>query len=212
MRMKLYDSAWAPSPRRVRVFLAEKHIEVERVMVDLRKDEQLGDAYLTINPRGAVPALQLDDGEVICESAAICRYFEALHPDPALFGESPVEIGRIEAWTRRIESDGYAAAVYVFRNTQPALKDRGVPGNWPPMPQIAELAARGAVMWAAFVDGLDGQLATHDWIAGDRYSFADISALVTIDFAARARLLVPDRCAHVLRWHEAASARPSAAA
>ena len=209
--MKLYDAAWAPSPRRVRIYLAEKGIEIERVPVDLRRDEQLSDAYLAINPRGAVPALELDDGEVITESAAICRYFEAANPEPPLFGATPIAIARIESWTRRIESDGYVAAAYAFRNSLPAFKDRGVTGKWPPIPQIPELATRGAVMWKAFAEGLDGHLADSEWIAGDRYSFADVTALVTIDFAARAKLDI-DGCSHIGRWYEAASARPSAAA
>jgi glutathione S-transferase len=209
--MKLYDAAWAPSPRRVRIYLAEKGIEVERVMIDLRADEHLGDAYLDINPRGAVPALELDDGEVITESAAICRYFEALHPAPPLFGSSPIEVARIESWTRRVESDGYIAAVYAFRNSIPQLKDRGVAGKWPPIPQIPDLATRGAVMWKAFVEGLDGHLADQPWIAGDAYSFADITALVTVDFAAKAGLDIHN-CGHIGRWHQAASARPSAGA
>jgi glutathione S-transferase len=209
--MKLYDAAWAPSPRRVRIYLAEKGIEVERVMIDLRADEHLGDAYLAVNPRGAVPALELDDGEVITESAAICRYFEALHPAPPLFGTSPVEIARIESWTRRVESDGYIAAVYAFRNSIPQLKDRGIAGKWPPIPQIPDLATRGAVMWKAFAEGLDGHLATSEWIAGDAYSFADVTALVTVDFAAKAGLDIHG-CGHIGRWHQAASARPSAGA
>jgi glutathione S-transferase len=96
--MKLYDAAWAPSPRRVRIYLAEKGIEVERVPIDLRADEQLSDGYLKINPRGAVPALELDSGEVITESTAICRYFEAQHPEPSLFGATPIEIARICSW------------------------------------------------------------------------------------------------------------------
>ena len=210
--MKLYDAEWAPSPRRVRIFLAEKGITVERVPIDLRKGEQLADPYLAINPRGAVPALELDDGEVICESAAICRYFEALHPDPPLFGSSPIEIARIESWTRRIENDGYAAAVYTFRNSHSAFEDRGAPGKWPPIPQIPELATRGAIMWEAFVEGLDGRLGETKWIAGGTYSFADITALVAIDFARAARLAAPDACGNITRWHQAASARPSASA
>ena len=209
--MKLYDAAWAPSPRRVRIYLAEKGIEIERVPIDLKRDEQLSDAYLAINPRGAVPALELDDGEVITESAAICRYFEALHPEPPLFGATPIEIARIESWTRRIESDGYVAAAYAFRNSLPAFKDRGVTGKWPPIPQIPELATRGAVMWKAFVEGLDEHLGHNAWIAGDAYSFADVTALVTVDFAAKAGLDVHG-CGHIGRWREAASARPSAAA
>jgi glutathione S-transferase len=209
--MKLYDAAWAPSPRRVRIYLAEKGIEVERVPIDLRQNEQLSDAYLAINPRGAVPALELDDGEVITESAAICRYFEAATPEPPLFGTTPVEIARIESWTRRIESDGYAAAAYAFRNSLPALKDRGVSGKWPPIPQIPELATRGAVMWKAFVEGLEEHLEGRTWIASDAYSFADVTALVTIDFAAKAGLDIHG-CGRVARWHETVSARPSARA
>ncbi|MEP7004632.1 MAG: glutathione S-transferase N-terminal domain-containing protein [Sphingomonas bacterium] len=210
--MKLYDAAWAPSPRRVRIFLAEKGIEIERVMVDLRENEQLSDPYLAVNPRGAVPALELDDGEVICESAAICRYFEAVQPDPSLFGKTALDIGRIESWTRRIESDGYAAAVYALRNARPAFEGRGMPGKWPAIPQIPELSARGVIMWEAFTEALDVWLKGRTWIAADAYSFADISALVTIDFAKAARLLVPEKSRNILRWHEAASARPSAAA
>jgi glutathione S-transferase len=158
-----------------------------------------------------VPALELDSGEVITESAAICRYFEALHPEPPLFGTTAIEVARIESWTRRVESDGYAAAVYAFRNTLPALKDRAAPGKWPPIPQIPELATRGAVMWKAFVEGLDQRLGESEWIAGDRFSFADITALVTVDFAARAGLDSHD-CGHIARWYEAVSARASAGA
>ncbi|HXH17204.1 MAG TPA: glutathione S-transferase N-terminal domain-containing protein [Sphingomonas sp.] len=210
--MKLYDSRGAPSPRRVRVYLAEKGITVERVTIDLRADEQLQDAFLAINPRGAVPALELDDGEVICESAAICRYFEALHPAPPLFGTTPVDVARIESWTRRIESDGYAAAVYVLRNTVAAFRDRGAAGKWPAMPQIPELAARGVIMWDVFVETLEAQLADRPWIATDAYSFADITALVTIDFATRCKLVLPEEARAVRRWHAAATARPSATA
>lgn len=210
--MKLYDAPWAPSPRRVRIFLAEKGIEVPCEAIDLRTGAHLSDEYLRINPRGAVPALELDGGEVLCESAAICRYFEALHPDPPLFGATPLEIGRIESWTRRIEGDGYAAAVYVLRNTAPAFKDRAIPDAGLTVAQIPELAARGAIMWEGFIEALDHRLADREWIAGDSYSFADITALVTIDFARAARLAVPDELADLKRWHAAASARPSAAA
>jgi len=210
--VKLYDADWAPSPRRVRIFLAEKGIEVERQTIDLRSAEQYRDEYLAINPRGAVPALEFDDGTVLCESAAICRYFEAVQPDPPLFGSDPREIGMVESWTRRIEGDGYAAVVYVFRNTVPAFKDRAIVGNIGAVPQIPELATRGTVMWRAFLNAFDRRLADREWIAGDTYSFADITALVTIDFARAVKLDVPERLANLHRWHAAASSRPSAAA
>ena len=210
--MKLYDAVWAPSPRRVRVYLAEKGIEIERVMVDLRSDEQLGDAYLRVNPRGAVPALELDSGEVICESSAICRYFEALQPPSPLFGANALDIARIESWTRRIEQEGYAAVVYVLRNQRDAFRDRGVAGKWPAVPQIPELAERGAILWGAFTAALDKHLAGRTWIATDAYSFADISALVTLDFAKAAKLAVPAGQANLLRWYDAAAARTSSTA
>jgi glutathione S-transferase len=210
--LKLYDAPWAPSPRRVRIFLAEKGIEVPREVIDLRTGAHLTDDYLRINPRGAVPALELDDGEVLCESAAICRYFDALHPDPPLFGATPLEIGRIESWTRRIEGDGYAAAVYVLRNTAPAFKDRAIPDAALTITQIPELAVRGAIMWEGFTQALDRRLADREWIAGGGYSFADITALVTLDFARAAKLAVPEGLTQLARWHEAAAARPSATA
>ena len=210
--MKLFDADWAPSPRRVRIYLAEKQITVERAVIDLREDEQFSEAYLAMNPRGIVPALQFDDGEVLCESAAICRYFEAMGDPSALFGETPRDIARIESWTRRIENEAYAAVVYVLRNQRAAFRDRGVAGKWPAIPQIPELVERGRLMWDAFMLGLDTHLASRSWIATEAYSFADISALVTVDFAKAVRLTLPDRANHVARWHAAATARPSAAA
>lgn len=210
--MKLYDAARAPSPRRVRLYLAEKGIAVERVTIDLQANEQFGDAYLAINPRGTVPALALDTGEVIVESAAICRYFEALHPEPPLFGRSPLAIARIESWTRMIEGDGYAAIAYVLRNRVPMFEGRALTGKWPPIAQIPALAERGLVMWDAFVATMEARLADREWIADDAYSFADITALVTIDFARIVKLALPDKATHLRRWHAAASARPSAAA
>ena len=210
--MILYDAVWAPSPRRVRIVLAEKGVAIDRVTIDLRQDEQRGAAYLAINPRGTVPALVLDDGEVIGDSVAICRYVEALYPSPALFGTTASSVARIEAWSRIVESQGYAAAVYALRNTAPGFADRGAAGKWPPIPQIAALADRARTMWAGFVETLDRQLADHEWVAEDAYSFADVMALTTTDFARAAKLPLPDAATNIARWHAAASARPSAAA
>ncbi|KQN92847.1 glutathione S-transferase [Sphingomonas sp. Leaf231] len=210
--MKLYDADRAPSPRRVRIYLAEKAISVERVAVDLRAGEHLQPAYLAINPRGTVPALQLDDGEVIGDSVAICRFFEALHPDPPLFGARPVEIARIAVWTRRIEAEGYAGVVYALRNTAARFAGRAETGRWPPLEQIPALAERGRAMWGAFVETLDSRLGESEWIGGDRYSFADISALTAVDFATAAGLGGAGEAANVMRWYESVAARPSAAA
>lgn len=210
--MKLYDAERAPSPRRVRIYLVEKAISVERVLVDLRGGAHLQPGFLAINPRGTVPALELDDGEVIGDSTAICRFFEALHPDPPLFGARPVEVARVTAWTRRVEAEGYAACVYALRNVAARFADRAEPGIWPALPQLPDLAARGTMMWEAFVAMLDARLAETEWVAGDRYSYADITALVTVDFAAMAKLALPDGLPHLRRWHAAATARPSAVA
>lgn len=211
--MRLHDADWAPSPRRVRIYLAEKGITVDRRPVDLRAGELMSEGYRSENPFAAVPVLELDDGELIPESAAICRYFETLHSDPPLFGGGdPLAVARIESWTRRIEHDGYAAAVNVLRNARLAFVDRPLPGAWPPMAQIPALAERGQMMWDVFAQALNEQLGRSEWVTGDAFTFADITLLVTVDFAGAARLAVPESCANLRRWHAAATARPSASA
>ncbi|PCD01650.1 glutathione S-transferase [Sphingomonas spermidinifaciens] len=210
--MRLYDSPWAPSPRRVRIFAAEKGIALELVEVDLPGGEHLREPFLKCNPRGAVPVLETDDGACLTEGPAICRYLEALQPDPPLFGASPIEVGRIEQWTRRIEGEGYAAGVYAFRNSARSLAGRALVGAAPSVPQIPELVERARIMWTAFVADLDAHLTDREWIATDAYSFADITALVTLDFCGRAKLAVPEDAVNLRRWHAAAGARPSAAA
>jgi glutathione S-transferase len=209
--MKLFDAGWAPSPRRVRIYLAEKGISVETEVVDLRGGAHYQPPYCDLNPRRQLPSLLLDDGTLIDDSVAICRYFEALHPDPPLFGHDAREIGLVEAWIRRIESDCYAAIVYAFRNRSPAFVDQGVPG-FPGTPQIAELIDRGNRMWPVFVDALDVHLAANAWLAGEHFSFADIAAMVAIDFAVATRMPTPLDRPSISRWHEAAAARPSARA
>ena len=209
----LYDAAWAPSPRRVRVFLAEKGVTIERRLIDMRAGEHLGEAYRAVNPRGTLPALVIEgEAEPLTESAAICRYLEALHPEPALWGATPIAIARTEEWTRRIEAEGYAAAVYALRNTRPSFADRGVPGTGPAVPQIPELADRAGIMWEGFVAALDARVAQRTWIATDGYGFADITALVTIDFARAAGLTVPAGCSALAAWYGRATERPSARA
>jgi glutathione S-transferase len=187
-------------------------LSVAQVDVDLRRDRHLEADYLAINPRGTLPCLQLDTGEVIDESAAICRYFETLHPEPSLFGTTALDVARIEAWTRRIESDGYAPAVYALRNRLPSFADRGVSGRWPPVKQIPELVERARIMWSIFMENLDAHLQKSVWVAGEMFSFADITGLVTLDFAGASKLVVPEACVNVARWHAALRARGSAAA
>lgn len=210
--MKLYDAVWAPNPRRVRMFLVEKGIEIERQLVDLADGENRREPFLSLNPRGTVPVLVLDDGACIADSVAICRYLEALHPEPPLFGRTPLEIGLIDAWTRKIEQEGYVGVAYAFRNRNKQMADRALSGHWPPVPQLPELIARGRQMWAVFVETLEARLALRAWIATDRYSFADLTALMTVDFAVATRLSDGVFPPALAAWHARASARPSATA
>lgn len=212
--MKLYDSPTAPSPRRVRVFLAEKGIEVKRVEVDLRRMAQFDEAYAGRSPVAAVPMLELDDGTCIVESIAICRYFEALQPEPALFGRDAREQALVEMWSRRAEFEGYLHVRDALRNSHPRFEDRGLPGVREGVPQIPALVQRALAGLRAFLDLLEARFATGTpWLAGDAYSVADITALVTLDFAQLVNVALDDRThPHLARWYERASARPSALA
>ena len=209
--MKFYDCATAPSPRRVRIFLAEKGISLETVQVDLRNNEQLTPAFRAINPDGTVPALQLDDGTVIGDAIAICQYLEELHPDPPLIGTSPQERAVVTALNRQIERDGFYAAMDAFRNAAKGLKGRALPGPHD-YEQIPDLAARGRTRLVHFVNDMDARLAEREFIAGSRYSIADISTQVLIDFAGWIKVTIPDACANLRRWYAAVAARPSAKA
>ena len=208
--MKLYDMKMAPNPRRVRIFLAEKGIDMPKEEVDIPSGGNRTEDYMRRVPRGVVPALELDDGTVIDESIAICRYFEAKQPDPPLFGREPLEIARIESWQRRIEFDGFLNIAAIFRNTAPHFKDRGMPGAAPDLPQIPAMAERGQALVPGFFKMLDRQLAGSRFVAGDSYSVADITGLVAIDFAKWVKIAIPEEAGHVQRWHEEVSARPSA--
>ncbi|AHE57300.1 glutathione S-transferase family protein [Sphingomonas sanxanigenens] len=210
--MKLFDAAWAPSPRRVRMYLAEKALNVPRVSVDIRGGAHLAADFLDINPRGTLPALQLDDGELILESSAICRFFETLHPEPSLFGANPRDVARIESVLRLVDGEGYAAAVYAFRNGHPRLAGKALPGCWPEVPQIPALVARAGLLWRRFLETLETRLAEHEWIATDRLSYADIAAFVTLEFGGVGRLDMGGAGEGVARWRAAMAARPSAAA
>ena len=209
--MKFYDCVTAPSPRRVRIFAAEKGIALPTVQVDLRNGEQFSDAFRAINPDCTVPALVLDDGTVIADAVAICGYLEEMHPDPPLIGSTAEERATVTALNRQIERDGFFAAMDAFRNTAKGLKGRALPGPHD-YEQIPELAERGRVRVENFFRAMDARLAGGEFVAGDRYTIADISTQVLIDLAGRAKLNVPDACAHLCRWHAAVSARPSAKA
>ena len=203
--MKLYDSRQAPNPRRTRIFLAEKGITLPTEQVDIMAKQHKTPEYTAINPLQRMPALVLDDGTVITESIAICRYFEALQPEPPLFGVGAKEIALIEMWNRRCELNFMANVANVFRHLHPAMKELEVP-------QVAEWgeANKPRVIW--FLELLDRELAERPFVAGDRFSVADITALVAYDFMKPSKLAVPDNLSHVRRWHADVSARPSAKA
>ena len=203
--MKLYDSKMAPNPRRTRIFLAEKGISVPTEQVDMMKFEHRTPEYTAINPLQRMPALVLDDGTVITESIAICRYFEALQPEPPLFGEGAKEIAQVEMWNRRCEINFMANVAAVFRHLHPAMKELEVPQ----VPAYAEAVRPRAI---EFIHLLDKELTSREFIAGDRFSVADITALCTVDFMKPARIAMPEEAVNVKRWHSAVSARPSARA
>lgn len=209
--MKLYDYKMAPNPRRVRIFLAEKGITIETVSVDLAGKEQMQDSFTAINPRRAVPALELDDGRILTESVAICRYLEELHPEPPLFGVDAWDRAQVEQWHRRVELEGMQAVAEGVRNASEFFAGRALPGPQD-FDQIPALAERGRQRTAWFKQMLDEQLASSEFIAGDRYSVADIAALVACDFAKVLKMRVGDDTPHLKRWYDAVSARPSASA
>lgn len=209
--MRFYDCTTAPSPRRVRIFLAEKGITVPTIQVDLRNNEQLTPAFRAINPDATVPSLELDNGTRINDAVGICVYFEAIHPQPPLMGESAEEKALVASWQREVERNGFYAVMEAFRNWARGLKGRALPGPHD-YEQIPALAERGRLRIGHFFEQMDVRLAQSEFIAGGRYSIADITALVTVDFAAGVKLSVPESCAHVRRWYAQVSARPSAKA
>ncbi|MDD3432829.1 MAG: glutathione S-transferase [Tepidiphilus sp.] len=209
--MKLYDYPPAPNPRRVRIFLAEKGIEVPTEAVDLRQGAQLSEAFRRINPQCVVPYLVLDDGTGISESIAICRYFEALQPDPPLFGKTPLEQALVEMWSRRAEFEGLLAVADALRNSTPAFKNRALPGT-DDFEQIPALVERGQRRTKRFFDVLEERLARSTFLAGDFFSVADITAFVTVDFAGWIKLALPETHTNARRWYETVRARPSASA
>jgi glutathione S-transferase len=203
--MKLYDAGRAPNPRRVRIFLAEKGVEVPLVPIDLGRLEHKAPAFVAVNPLQRTPALELDDGTVLTESIAICRYFEELHPEPPLFGTNALERARVEMWQRRLEFGLLGTVASVFRHLHPAMAEMEVP-------QVAAWGETNKPKVIEFLRFLDGELGDRAYVAGDRFSVADITGLVGLDFMKPAKIGLPEELANVRRWHERLAARPSAQA
>ncbi len=205
--MKLYTYPGAPNPRRVHMYLAEKKIEVPFERVDIMKRENRKPEFMEkVNWMGGLPVLELDDGSHIAESIAICRYFEALHPEPPLFGESAVEQGVVEMWIRRVELNFMFPLGMVWIHGSPLTASVVEK-------QLPEVAEQFRIVVKRFYKLLDRQLAAHEFVAGDTFSIADIMALCTLDFAAQLNSLPhsPEQ-EHLDHWHRAVSSRPSASA
>jgi len=205
--MLFYDCSTAPSPRLVRVFIAEKGIEVPTRQVDLRGGEHLSPAFRAINPHCSVPVLELDDGTRLTSTQGCWRYLEEAYPAPPLLGTTPVEKAAVADRLWRLETDGWQAVGEAFRNAAPGLKDRALTGP-DDYAQIPALAERGRTRTMRFLARLDDLLADRPYIAGDRFSAADILAMVTVDFAKWIKLALPDDAGHARRWYDRVGARP----
>ncbi len=211
--MKLYDCAVAPNPRRARMFIAEKGIEIPTVEIDILGGENLRPDYLAVNPRGLLPLLELDDGTRFDEVMAICHYIEELHPDPCLLGRTSVERAQVESLQRKMEFEGMIAASEVFRNQHPQFADRSIPGGGgAEIKAIPALIRRGTQTLERFFDSLEGYLETAKFISGDEFTMVDITAVCAIDFAGWVEIGIPEGNVNTKRWYEAVSSRPSAKA
>ena len=203
--MKLYDMGRAPNPRRVRIFLAEKGVDIPRQEVDLGALEQYSEEFTAMNPMQRVPVLVLADGTAISESVAICLYFEKLHPEPNLFGRDALESALVEMWNRRLELHFYGPVSQSFRHMSPAMAKREIP-------QIPEWGAACKDKASEFLVFLENELGKREYVAGDRFTIADITALCTVDFMRVIKLSLTPEMKNLTRWHAAVSSRPSAKA
>ena len=202
--MKLHDSPTAPNPRRVRIFLAEKGIQVPIVAVDIAKAENRQPPFLAKNPLGGLPVLEFDDGTCIAESVAICRYFEETHPEPALMGTSAPDRALVEMWQRRMELELLRHVTGCFQNTHKFFA-----GRIPQVPEYGEVCRNAACARLAW---LDGELAGRPFVAGQRYTIADITALCAVDFGRVSDVRIQPEQQNLARWYAAVSSRPSAKA
>jgi glutathione S-transferase len=203
--MKLIEMARSPNPRRVRVFLAEKGIEVPTEQVDLGAQEHKTAEFRAMNPMCGVPVLAMDDGSYLCESVAICRYFEEVQPDPPLMGRGARERAEVEMWQRRMELKFLFPVMHAFRHTHPRMADLEVP-------QVPEWGEANRPRVLEMLEFLDRELAGRKFIAGGEYTIADITALVATDFVKPAKIERPENLTNLARWYDAVSSRPSAAA
>jgi glutathione S-transferase len=204
----LYDCATAPSPRRARIFLAEKGVPYETVQIDLRSGEQMGEVYRAINPQCTVPALRTEEGTLLTDNAAIAAYLEARYPQPPLLGITPQDKAEIASWHWRAEFEGLMAVAEALRNSSPAMAGRALPGpvNYA---QIPELAERGVARLQQFLATLNQHLEGRDFIAANQFSLADITAVIAVDFARVVKVKPGEQHPHLLRWRAKMAERAS---
>ena len=207
--MKFYDCPTAPSPRRVRIFLAEKGVSLETQIVDLANGEQLADAFGAINPHRTVPVLELDDGTKLLDSTSICMFLEETFPEPNLMGRDAKERAVIGMWQREVETNGLMAIMECFRNSSKGFKNRALTGPVD-YEQIPELAERGRQRVRKFFAELNSRLAHSEYVAGDRFTVVDITAFVAVEFGRAIQEKVSEDATHLKRWRDAVSVRPSA--
>ena len=208
--MLFYDCSTAPNPRRARMFIAEKGLQIETRDISIAKSEQLAPAFVAINPRATIPVLVTDSGAVLTENLGIAAYLEAAFPEPPLMGQTPDEKGAVMMWNAIIEQQGGWPIAEVLRNTNPHMKDRAIPGQTN-FEQIPALAERGMARVDLFFDLLETRLKESRFLALDQFTLADISCFVFVDFARVIRRRIPEGNAATLAWFEAVKSRPSAA-
>ncbi|MEO1035172.1 MAG: glutathione S-transferase family protein [Pseudomonadota bacterium] len=210
MQEVFYDCATAPSPRRVRMFLAEKNVALEVREVDLGSGEQFSESFLAVNPMATVPVLELPDGRTISEVNAICWYLEETYPEPPLLGPDPASRAIAFMWSQRIEMNLIGAIAESFRNFSKAFPDRALPGPFK-VEQVPALVERGRSRAEQALRYMNTELATREFLAGDTFTMADITGFIGVEFAARIKVVIPDDCPALAAWRERIAARPSAA-
>ncbi len=207
--MLFYDCSTAPNPRRARMFIAEKGLEIETRDISIAKGEQLSEEFRAVNPNATIPVLVTDEGTALTENLGIAAYLEARFPEPPLMGRTPDEKGLVLMWNSIVEQQGGAPIAEALRNTHPAFEGRAIPG---PVghAQIPELAQRGTARVARFFDILEDRFAQSDFVAGDVFTLADISTFVFVDFARVIKMKIPQENTATLAWFDKIASRPSA--
>jgi len=207
--LKLYDFAMAPNAQRVRVFMAEKGIDVPSEQLNVREDAHLVEPFSSMNPFHCVPFLELDDGTVVAESMSICRYLEELHPEPPLFGSTATERAVIDMWLRRFELDGFIPMLHAVRNHVPMFAGRVVPGTRNDLPQMPEMVSRGKEMMAIFLSRIEPHMANNEFVAGPTFTVADITAFFTLRMTKMMEMDIDSAYPAVAAWFAKVSVRPA---